>query len=181
MQKRIFSAISLPEDVKKRLFRFVEKEYKDLPVKWVRQDNLHVTLNFLGYVSDENIPDVCRAVSKALENIRSFELEFVKSEAVPGHSAKKMIWASGTENEELTKLKHNLDRALGFYAKEKRGFRPHVTLGRIRKEKWKKISPEPDAGRELSFTVPVGSVELYESRFEKGKRVYCALESFPLK
>ena len=48
MQKRLFVAISLPEDIKKRLFRFVEKEYKNLPVKWVRQENFHLTLNFLG-------------------------------------------------------------------------------------------------------------------------------------
>lgn len=197
MQKRVFSAIDLPEDIKKRLFRFVEKEYSDLPVRWVRPENFHLTLEFLGYVPDENIPDICEAVRSAVRNFQPFELNFEKIEAGPNSEMKKMIWATGEKSGELSDLKYQLDRALGFRpaprgvmgvgswggvnAGEKREFRPHITLGRIRKEKWKKISPEPDVRRNLRFSIPVISIELYESKFEKGKRVYYILESFSLK
>lgn len=180
MQKRLFVAISLLEDVKKRLFRFVEKEYGDLPVRWVRWENFHLTLNFLGYVPDENISDICEAIRNAVQNLQSFELEFVKIEPGPNSETKKMIWAAGKKSEELSNLKYQLDKVLGFHAREKREFRPHITLGRIRKEKWRKILPEPEVEKDFKFSVPVSSIELYESKFEKGKRVYYILESFLL-
>ena len=181
MQKRLFVAISLPEDVKKRLFRFVEKEHKNLPVKWTRKENLHLTLNFLGYTADENVVNVCEAIRNAVQEFQSFELAFEKVGMGPNSEVKKMIWASGEKSEELSGLKYQLDKALGFRAGEKREFQPHITLGRIDKSRWRKISPEPDAERNFKFSVPVGSIELYESKFEKGKRVYYVLESFSLK
>ena len=204
MQKRIFLAISLPDDVKKRLFRIVEKEYKDLPVKWAKFENFHLTLNFLGYVCEENIPETCQSVLTAVQNFPSFEIDFQKIDTGPTREMKKMIWAIGEKNDELSELKYRLDQALDFLVREKREFRPHITLGRIRKAEWKRIfprttegydrlsvgrggksvvrgKPEPEIEREFRFSVPVSSIELYESRFEKGRRVYYVLESFSLK
>lgn len=181
MQKRLFTAVSLPKDVKKRLFWFAEKEFEDLPLRLVQRENMHLTLNFLGYISEENIPEICVNISQAVENISSFELEFQKIEFGPNKERKKMIWASGGKSEELKNLKYQLDRALGFLTKEKKEFNHHITLGRIRKEKWKKILPEPTVEKEFVFSVPINSIELFESKFEKGKRIYYVLESFPLK
>ena len=181
MQKRLFVAISLPEDIKKRLFRFVEKEYKDLPVKWSRQENLHVTLNFLGYILDENVLSICQSIQDIAEKIQSFELQFTGIEPGPSSERKKMIWTVGEKSEELSELKYQLDKALGFFVRGKRDFNPHINLGRIKKEKWRKILPEPSVARSLKFSIPVSSIELFESKFEKGKRIYYILESFSLK
>ena len=181
MQKRLFMAISLPEDIKKRLFRFVEKEYKNLPVKWVRQENFHLTLNFLGYILDENVLNICKSVQEVAKNFQSFELQFTGAELGPNSDTKKMIWIAGEKSKELSELKYQLDKSLGFFVREKKNFRPHITLGRIRKEEWRKIQPEPSVERNFRFSVPVSSVEIFESKFEKGKRVYYALESFSLK
>lgn len=181
MQKRLFVAISLPEDIKKRLFRFVEKEYKNLPVKWVRKENFHVTLNFLGYILDENTLNVCQSIQDVAQNFQSFDLKFLGAELGPNSKTKKMVWVAGEKNQELSEFKYQLDRALGFFAEEKKDFRPHITLGRIQKKEWKRISPPPEIEKNFEFSVPVSSVELFESKFEKGKRVYYVLESFPLK
>lgn len=181
MQKRIFLAISLPEDVKKRLFRFVEKEFGDLPVKWTRKENLHLTLNFLGYVAEENIPGICEDARKAADNSQAFELLFEKTESGPRPDSPKMIWATGEKSDALAKLKFQLEKTLGFQAREKKDFRPHITLGRIVGAKWKKIAPEPEVERSFVFSVPVSSFEIFESKFEKGKREYFVLESFSLK
>jgi RNA 2',3'-cyclic 3'-phosphodiesterase len=180
MQKRLFIAINLPEDIKKRLFRFVEKEYSDLPVKWSRQENFHLTLNFLGYIPEESIPEICEILRKAVEGLPSFDVEFQKMEIGPNKERKKMIWASGEKTEDLAKLRYRLDKALGFQIREKKELRPHITLGRIIKKKWKEMSPEPDPERKLKFSVPVSCVDLFESKLEKGKRVYYVMESFML-
>ena len=60
MQKRhrIFIAINLPEEVKRQLAKY-QDTWNDLPAKWVSQDNLHITLVFLGYISDVELGEVC--------------------------------------------------------------------------------------------------------------------------
>jgi RNA 2',3'-cyclic 3'-phosphodiesterase len=180
MQKRLFLAISLPDDIKKRLFRIVEKEYGDLPVKWSRQENFHLTLNFLGYIPEENIPEICETIRTAVEGLPFFELEFRKMEIGPDKERKKMIWVSGEKSADLAELKYRLDKALGFHVREKKEFQPHITLGRIIKKEWKKISPQPDVEKKFVFSVPVSSLDLFESKLEKGKRTYYVMESFVL-
>lgn len=181
MQKRLFVAVSLPEDIKKRLFRLVEKEYGNFPVKWGRKENFHLTLNFVGYVPEENIPGICDSIRQAAGKVKIFELEFEKTEIGPSAEISKMIWATGKICKDLPELKFELDKALGFHVREKKEFRPHITLGRIKRDQWKKISPAPKIERDFFFSVPVSSIELCESKFEKGKRVYYVLESFPLR
>ncbi len=181
MQKRLFVAINLPEDVKKRLFRFVGKECKNLPVKWSRRENLHLTLNFLGYIPEESILEICDTIREISENFPSFDLGFKKIEIGPDKERKKMIWISGEKNEDLSRLRHRLDRALGFHVGERKKFSPHITLGRIIKKEWDKIRPQPDVDKSFMFSIPVISVDLFESKFEKGKRVYYTMESFGLK
>ncbi len=180
MQKRLFLAVSLPEDIKKRLFRFVEKEYARLPIRRVRRENLHLTINFLGYVPDEDIPDICEVFQDIAGSIDSFEIEFEKTEIGPNKENPKMIWAAGKTCQKLAELKFRLDKALRIRGREREEFRPHITLGRIKRSEWKKVSPS-DMERKFFFSIPVNSVELFESKFEKGKRVYYVLDSFSLK
>jgi 2'-5' RNA ligase len=180
MQKRLFIGISVPEDVKKRIFRVVQKEYGDLPVKWTSQSNLHLTLNFLGYTPEEKIPELCEVVRSAVSGAPSFELNFSKFDFGPNKTAKKMVWAVGERSEELENIKYALDRSFCFVLPEKHSFLPHITLGRIRKNLWEKTCPDADIEKNFSFSFPVSSVELLESRFEKGKRVYYIMETFPL-
>lgn len=181
MQKRIFIGISLPEDIKKRLFRVVEKEYGDLPVKWVQKNNLHLTLNFLGYTQEEKIPELCDAIREALAEQENFELEFVRIEVGPSEKSRRLIWITGKVNNELNKLKNKLDNKLGSAFTERRKFIPHITLARIKRGGKELSQPELNIKKEIIFAVPVNSLELFESRYEKGKRVYYVMESFPLK
>jgi len=180
MQKRIFLGISLPEDIKKRLFRFVEKEYKDLPVKWVRQENFHLTLNFLGYTQEEKIPEICEKIRQATENSKVCDIEFLRVETGPSKKIKRLIWLTGEKNSDLAELKNNLDRSLGTLLRERKDFVSHITLGRLKKREWENMEEEPAIEKKFQFSVPVSSVELFESKFEKGKRIYYVLESFPL-
>ena len=51
-RRRIFIAINLPEDIKRELAAYDQK-WSDLPVRWTEKENLHITLEFLGYLTDE--------------------------------------------------------------------------------------------------------------------------------
>jgi 2'-5' RNA ligase len=180
MQKRLFIGISAPNDIKKRIFRLIGKEYDNLPIRWVVQDNFHLTLNFLGYVQEEKIPEICEAIRSAAGGVPSFGLVFREIDFGPSRETKKMIWALGEKCKDLEDLKYRLDRNLGFVVREKKKFLPHINLGRVKKNDWKKLSPEPEIGKSFNFSFTVSSVDLIESRFEKGKRIYYVMESFPL-
>jgi len=181
MQKRLFIGVPMPDDIKKKLAKIIEREYHDLPVRWGRKENLHLTLSFLGYVQEEAIPEICRNIDEAVKNIEIFDLNFGKIDFGPSEENKKMIWLVGEKSKALGELKFNLDKELGFFIRERRELKPHATLGRIRKKMWVKLNPEPEIKKDFKVGFSVISVDLMESKFEKGKRVYYTLESFPLK
>ena len=66
-----------PAEVKKELFLYSEK-YPGLPARWTSKDNLHITLEFLGALTDEEVGEVCIAVKKVAERHESFSLNINK-------------------------------------------------------------------------------------------------------
>ena len=180
MQRRIFIGISLPEDVKKRLNQRMLK-WEELPVKWSLPDNFHVTLSFLGFVDDESLADICLAVQEAAQNFESFDIDFEGIELGPNPKDPKMIWLFGGANEELRKMQTEIEKSLDIFVSEKKEFKPHITLGKIDKAKWKALAERPKIEEKLRIFIPVESVDVFESKIEKGRTRYTVLESCELK
>lgn len=180
MQRRIFIGISLPEDIKKRLVQRVEK-WQDLPIKWLKNENFHITLAFLGYVDDIKIGEICSGVKEAVGSFQSFDVFFEKIGLGPNVEEPRMVWISGGVNEELRKLQEAVEKTIGTFIVEKKEFRPHITLGKIRKHKWEDLAERPEIKENLRVSIPVENVEVFESRIENGKRRYDVLEICPLK
>ncbi|MCX6765883.1 MAG: RNA 2',3'-cyclic phosphodiesterase [Candidatus Moranbacteria bacterium] len=178
-QRRVFIGINLPNQVKKRLAQKIEK-WRDLPVRWTLEENLHITLAFLGYIEDSVLPDVCSAVREASCQFHGFDLELSKITFGPNVNQIRMVWAVGEPNEELKLIQEEIEKRLKIFEREKREFRPHVTLGRIRKEKWARLPETPAIDEKINLLVPVESIEILESVMEEGKRKYLLLESCPL-
>lgn len=74
---RVFIAINLPEDIKRELARFYGK-WPGLPARWTNKDNLHITLEFLGDLTDAEIADVCKIVSEVAKRHKSFYVNLNK-------------------------------------------------------------------------------------------------------
>lgn len=179
MKRKIFISINLPDRVKKRLIQATEK-WADLPVKWVREQNLHITLFFLGFIETEGIPEICEQVRYATANEELFDIEFNKLEL---HSTDdpKMIWISGEANENLLKLYENIEKELGMFMSSKKSFRPHITLGRIRKHKWQEMSDKPLIDEKYPLVITAETVDIMASDFGDGGQEYTLIESCPLK
>jgi 2'-5' RNA ligase len=182
MRRRVFVAINLPERVKKELVGF-QKEWSQLPVRWVKDRNLHLTLAFLGYLTDEELVEVCQAVKGVALKHSPFLINLIKID----YGAKKkeiprLVWAEGKKSQELALLKEDLDKSLlesiGL-SPERRDFLAHITLGRVRAWDWKKIEPEerPDISKGVSLEFEVRSIEVMESQLKKGGAEYLVLES----
>ncbi len=167
-QRKVFLGIPLPGSVGRRLARTIEP-WADLPLRWTKERNFHVTLAFLGHISDESVVSVCERVKEAVEDIAPFDVLLEDIRLVPeaGLGA-QMLWLSGTPNTELLGLHNALGIALGTSSSESKVFSPHVTLGRVREQAWMEMAAYPDMSKRFSVLVPVESVTVFESIFEPG-------------
>jgi len=180
MRRRIFIAINLPQDIKKQLVDY-EKKWFDLPIRWTKFENLHITLAFLGYIREEELEEVSKIVKEVAEKSSVFKIVLNKICYGPFNNKEtpKMVWATGEKSKEVVQLKKELDKRLGIL--ENREFKPHITLGRIRKWDWQRIDLEerPEIDEDINFSFEVKSIEIMESHLKRGGPYYEVLMSVP--
>jgi len=178
MKRKIFISINIPKKDKTRLIKAVS-QWQDLPVKWVKEPNFHLTLAFLGHIYDSALPAISEGAKKAVLGKVMFDLHFsevkLNSEADP-----RIIWLEGEVSSELKNLQEAVEKELGIFKSAKKVFVPHITLGRIRKQKWEEMENLPEIKKALDFIVTVESVDVMASDFENGGEEYTIIDSFPL-
>ena len=190
---RIFIAINLPSDIRKNLSNY-EKKWSELPAKWVRAENLHITLVFLGDLTDLELGEVCMVVKKTIERHKTFNINLNKigygpDDKVPFDITQgkppRFIWAGGEKSKKLSSLKKDLQDLLLEkinFIPELRAFSPHITLARISTFSWKQIEPEerPDVNENIDLNFTVESIEIMESELKKGGPRYTIIEGYQL-
>lgn len=188
MRKRIFIGINISNKEKQLLAKTVSK-WADLPVRWTKPDNLHITAVFIGSAYDEEILEIADNARQAARGIAPFDLEFNRIAFGPEQDKEKgrtprMIWAFGEKSEEFAKLKGAIEnqlRDLGpRFEKEIKPVSPHITLGRIYGSAWKKLENPPEIDEKISFSVPADSIEVMESNLLKDRVEYIVLDSIKL-
>lgn len=194
MGRRIFIAINLLEDIKKRLADFYDN-WPDLPVRWTKKDNLHITLVFLGFTRDEDLMEVITKTRSAVKKHSQFKIELNKICYGPkGMKSPKMIWAEGEKSKELAALQKDIELALTFNpasgfnniipppGREVRAFSPHITLARINQMEWRRQEPDevPEISEDIDISFEAISVEVMESELKRSGPVYNILESIDL-
>ena len=133
---RSFVAVLLPDAVRARLAATVAELRSRAPgLAWVRAENLHVTLRFLGDLEPEALARVQEAMTVAASAVAPFTVELGDLGGFPPGRAPRVVWAGIMAGAApLSALQAALERALaarGIPA-EGRPFHPHVTLGRAR-------------------------------------------------
>jgi len=184
-KRRVFLAINLPEPIKRKLLEF-QREWAHLPVRWTKEINLHITLVFIGYVSDEEMLEVCRLTREISQKYQPFEIKLKQICLGPPHRPARMIWLEGERNPTLTQFKNDLENTFldsassGYNRREERAFQVHITLARIRQGEWQQLPAKPKIDKEISLVFPVTSVEVMESHLSRGGPDYAVLESVEL-
>ena len=122
-KKRVFFAVKLPEEVKQQI---AEKLLPLIPkdkFRKVLQENLHVTLHFLGWLPKEAVKQLQEKV-EPLQHFEAFEAEL----NCVGHFKGRVLWLGfGKGTEEFGLLNRKLQACLGTHDER---FHPHVTLAR---------------------------------------------------
>lgn len=131
---RLFWALNLPDALKAAIAAFQAELKKISPdAKWVEQENLHLTVKFLGKVEEDGVPAVTRAVATAVSEMAPFHLELA-GWGTFGRPP-RVLWV-GVRGDlaGFRELRDRVDAALARlgFAPETKPFSPHLTLARFR-------------------------------------------------
>ena len=135
---RLFIAIDLPEAVKMALLEIIAQMGRQLPdraLRWVKPEQMHLTLRFLGDTAVSQLPDLQNQLTQLTTQYPPFRLHLNGVGAFPNRKRPRVVWVGlGGDVAQLQTMQAALeDRmvALGW-SREKRPFSPHVTLGRVK-------------------------------------------------
>lgn len=189
-QVRLFVACEVPDEVKRDIGEVIQslRSRSGTAVRWIRPDGVHVTLKFLGEVPVRKLPAVKLAIQEAVVGHQPFELEFSNIGTFGGREGLRIMWVGVAGDvlrlEALVRAVNAALAVVGFEP-ERRPFRPHLTLGRVRDEvpTRQRAEIEVQVGK---TQVPQTSwrtaqVSLMRSRLTAQGAVYEVLATFPLR
>ncbi|MGB9792379.1 MAG: RNA 2',3'-cyclic phosphodiesterase [Thermacetogeniaceae bacterium] len=189
---RSFLAILLPGDIRKAIHQQFSSKLKKLPldVKWVEEENYHLTLKFFGSLNAKEIQQINKILNRVIPQIEQFTLSYEGLGVFPDLANPRVIWLGLSGEVEKLKMLHskieNELSAAGFPREEKK-FQPHLTIGRFRSnsnlEMFIKYFNEL---REAPFSSQIRDIEVQELHLMKsvltpaGPR-YSSLAAYPLR
>ncbi|MEN6371249.1 MAG: RNA 2',3'-cyclic phosphodiesterase [Armatimonadota bacterium] len=183
---RTFVAVLISDSLKRRISSVQEEFIKVAPaVKWVANENYHITIKFLGGVKSDRIKAISQAIEEAVRYIEPFDVELGGAGAFPNPGRPKTVWVGVTSGSEmLAKIAGRVDDALeklGF-EKETRPFKSHITIGRVKDSRdAKELGPVLESaktGRLGSFKVE--SVAVMKSDLRREGPVYSVIREVRL-
>jgi 2'-5' RNA ligase len=133
---RSFIAVDLPKSLVDSLHRssdHLRALLNGLPVRWVPVQNIHLTLKFLGDVSERNLRMIQTIIQAEAAAHQVFEISVGGFGVFPNLANPRVIWVGVEAPDELIKLQRRIDAEtarLG-YAPDQRAFSPHLTFGRV--------------------------------------------------
>jgi 2'-5' RNA ligase len=133
---RLFIAIELPPNVLKAITQVQDDLKQAVPehaIRWTRPEGIHLTLKFLGDVQTKHLNDLKTALSQIAAEHTVLELGIEGLGCFPNYARPRVLWVGLIgDTRSLQSLQTTVERyiaPLGFPT-EKRGFKPHLTLGR---------------------------------------------------
>lgn len=178
-KRKIFIELEVPKGLSTKLLQRMKK-WHELPVKWTKEGNFHLTLAYLGYVDEEVFPEICEKVRDAVGSVDAFDVYFNKITLMPDEKTPRAIILEGEPSEELKNLIETIENALSIGHGERKKLRPHVTIGRIRATKWDDLEEKPLIEESFNVSIPVETVMIMESNAFKGGPEYTPVEECPL-
>lgn len=181
---RIFIAIELSESIRNALAQIQSHlKYAGADVKWVEKDNIHLTLKFLGEVTEEKIEKIKSALDQIASKTKPFEISLKDIGAFPKIDYPRVIWVGLDKSANESKiLAENIDEALSKigFQKESRPFAAHLTIGRVRSPKNKdalkeKILSAANSQLPITNSQLISSIILFQSTLTPKGSIYTKL------
>jgi 2'-5' RNA ligase len=136
---RLFVAIELSAAAKTHLGTLQRRLRASCPdVRWIPEEQLHLTVKFLGEVPDDRAAEVADVVTRTAGEFSPFGMTLQSAGCFPPRGGVRIVWAGSHEpSGALVRCAAALDGALeklGF-PRESKPFSPHITIGRVREDR----------------------------------------------
>ena len=186
---RVFIATDISQEIRKALGDLQSElqskvDAKRGDLKWVKPENIHLTLKFLGEIKDEQVVDVCNVVQDVAGRHESFELDIETVGSFGGRSARVLWVGIGRGGDHLLPLQKDLEQRLASagWPPEARKFTGHLTLCRIRNPRvGAKLAAMTEQYRDFQLgTMLADSVSVYQSQLTPTGPIYTVLGNYKL-
>ncbi len=179
---RLFAAVDMPKRAKDQVERAIAPWRERLPkARWVRPENWHVTVKFMGRTYPRLVDRVHEACRAAASSVRPFRVELGGLGVFPRPKSARVFWVGLEDEGGLAALASALDRELERdFPPEKRPFTAHLTVARLNPPG--PVDPDELERSEVEPAIfRVGELVLFRSHLSpKGAR-YEPLARFPLR
>jgi 2'-5' RNA ligase len=189
VKKRLFIAVDLTQEARQSVAAYIRSmrdEFKAARAGWIKAENLHLTLKFLGETEESRIADIEIALANALAEVRVSPVRLSGTGAFPSAARAKVLWIGCEDPGRLLETAAGqLDADLepvGFPAERGR-FSPHLTIARIRSatSDTRRLASAHTRNRFEGVEFDVREVVLYQSELSPGGSVYTPVLSKQLK
>ena len=181
---RLFVALDLPEAVRRALADLIAMlAPKSTGARWVKAENLHVTLKFIGHVDRDKLRQIQDALA-TLHSVEPVRLDFHGIGFFPNEYHPRVVWCGVQASPNLAALAADIDHTLKPLGvePETRPYTPHLTLARFKTEGG--VKDLVDAANAMKSYDFGGTLEtkfhLYESLLKPSGAQYNRLASFPI-
>lgn len=166
---RLFVAVDIPTNTEiEGVMSYVKKAGK---VKAVEKENLHITLKFLGEVSDDKLSDIKNCIESSCKNFKKFSIKLKGLGAFPSLSKPRVIWIGVDEGKDiLSEIMRRLDECfhqMGF--KKEKSYVPHITIARVKG--FIKLDPRPYLKKDFGSVI-VEEIKLKKSQLTPKGPIY---------
>jgi len=184
---RTFIAIELSDEIRSSIDQIQSHlKYSGADVRWVEEKNIHLTLKFLGEITEEKLQQVIAALEIIAEEVKPFEISIKDIGAFPKIDFPRVIWVGldkgALESAELAKKIDDALSKIGF-EKESRPFAAHLTIGRVRSPKNKEALKQKISTLNSKFSTKIqliSSVTLFQSKLTPHGPIYTKLHEAKL-
>ena len=174
---RLFVAITLPTEIRD-LIGSLQSGLPD--ARWIRRENLHLTLKFIGEIDNNLAEDIHYSLSSL--NFKSFLLCLKGVNTFRSRKLARSIWVGIEPSSPLKVLQKKIESNLikTNLTFETRKFTPHVTLARFKRTPVSRLVPylESNAGFQTSL-FEINQVVLFRSHLAANGAVYEQLAAYP--
>ncbi len=180
MNKRLFFALNATDPLATTFLPTYKKlrvnaDQKEMTVKWVPLENYHITVSFLGECPEDNIPALSQALKEACDQTQPFALKIEDMGAFSSEHDARTLWLGVQNKKCLGKFKDLLDGLLKEKSLltfiDKREFKPHLTIARLRNPRSVKDMLSPFKRKSFG-KIQVSEIVLYESKLAGAFPVY---------
>lgn len=175
---RLFVAAQLPEELKTYLVQ-ARQAYSGPNTRLVPEQNLHLTLYFIGNVPAEEEEEIRQKLAAVARKHQPFTLALEQLEPGPKPTTPRLIWVRFWQQDTFVQLSRELTNVLSVTPPKQEKFIPHVTLARFKKEiRARHNLPVVSPSEETLY--PVQSIALWQSKLASPHPEYSVLEEYPL-